>query len=175
MTAPSLHRLVFLDESGVNTNLTRRYGRAFGKERATDRVPLNKPKNTTILSSMRTDGSVAYTTYSGGTTGEKFIGYLKETLIPALKPFDIVITDNLRAHHIEEVRTLLSRAGVMPTYLPAYSPDLNPIEMMRSKVKAILRKAKERTEETLIAAIKEAMKEIAPEDCQGWFRKAGYR
>ena len=175
MMAPSLHRLVFLDESGVNTNLTRRYGRAFGKERVTDCVPLNKPKNTTILSSMRPDGSVAYTTYSGGTTGEKFIEYLKETLIPTLKPFDIVIMDNLRTRHIQAVQTLLSRAGAMLTYLPAYSPDLNPIEMMRSKVKAILRKAKERTEETLIAAIKEAMKEITPEDCQGWFRKAGYR
>ena len=172
---PSLHRLVFLDESGVNTNLTRRYGRAFGKERVTDSVPLNKPKNTTILSSMRLDGSVAYTTYSGGTTGARFIEYLKETLIPTLKPWDIVIMDNLRVHHIEEVRTLLSRAGVMLMYLPAYSPDLNPIEMMWSKVKAILRKVKERTQETLVAAIKEAMKEITPEDCQGWFRKSGYR
>ena len=172
---PSLHRLVFLDDSGVNTNLTRRYGRAFGKERVTDSVPLNKPKNTTILSSMRLDGSVAYTTYSGGTTGDKFIEYLKETLIPTLKPWDIVIMDNPRVHHIETVRTLLSRAGVMLMYLPAYSPDLNPIEMMWSKVKAILRKVKERTEETLIAAIKEAMKEITPEDCQGWFRKSGYR
>ena len=83
--------------------------------------------------------------------------------------------DNLRVHHNEEVRTLLSRAKVMLMYLPAYSPDLNPIEMMRSKVKAILRKVKERTEETLIAALKEAMEEITPEDCQGWFRKAGYR
>ena len=172
---PTLHRLVFLDESGVNTNLTRRYGRAFGRERVADSVPLNKPKNTTILSSMRLDGSVSYTVYSGGTTGDKFIQYLKETLIPTLKPFDIVIMDNLRTHHIEEVRALLSGAGVMFMYLPAYSPDLNPIGMMWSKVKAILRKAKERTEETLIAAIKEAMKEITPEDCQGWFRKAGYR
>ena len=76
---------------------------------------------------------------------------------------------------MEEVRTLLSRAGVMLMYLPAYSPDLNPIEMMWSKVKAILRKSKKRTEETLVAAIKEAMKEITPEDCHGWFRKAGYR
>ena len=76
---PSLYRLVFLDESGV---ITRRYGRAFGKERVTDCVPLNKPKNTTILSSARLDGSVAYTTYSGGTTGEKFIEYLKKTLNP---------------------------------------------------------------------------------------------
>ena len=175
MMTPALHRLVFLDESGVNTNLTRRYGRAFGGERVTDSVPLNKPKNTTILSSMRPDGSVAYAAYSGGTTGDKFVQYLKETLIPTLKPFDIVIMDNLRARHIEEARTLLSGAGVMFMRLPAHSPDLNPIETMRSKVKAILRKAKERTEETLIAAIKEAMKEITPEDCQGWFRKAGYR
>ena len=175
MMTPSLYRLVFLDESGVNTNLTRRYGRAFGKERATDSIPLNKPKNTTVLSSTRLDGSVAYTTYSGGTTGDKFIEYLKETLIPTLKPWDIVIMDNLRVHRIEEVRTLLSRAGVMLMYLPAYSPDLNPIEMMWSKVKAILRKVKERTQETLIAAIKEAMKEITPEDCRGWFHKSGYR
>ena len=172
---PSLNRLAFPDESGVNTNLTRRYGRAFGKERVTDSVPLNKPKNTTILSSMPLDGSVAHTTYSGGTTGDKFIEYLKETLIPTLKPWDIVMMDNLRIHHIETVRTLLSRAGVMLMYLPAYSPDLNPIETLWSNVKAILRKGKERTEETLIAAIKEAMKEITPEDCQGWFRKSGYR
>ena len=172
---PSLNRLAFPDESGVNTNLTRRYGRAFGKERVTDSVPLNKPKNTTILSSMPLDGSVAHTTYSGGTTGDKFIESLKETLIPTLKPWDIVMMDNLRIHHIETVRTLLSRAGVMLMYLPAYSPDLNPIETLWSKVKAILRKGKERTEETLIAAIKEAMKEITPEDCQGWFRKSGYR
>ena len=88
---------------------------------------------------------------------------------------DIVIMDNLRTHHIKEARTLLSKAGVTLMYLPAYSPDLNPLEMMWSKVKAILRKVKERTEETLIAAINEAMKEITPEDCQGWFRKAGYR
>ena len=70
---PSLHRLAFPDESGVNTNLTRRYGCAFGKERVTDSIPLNKPKNTTVLSSMRLDGSAAYTTYSGGTTGDKFM------------------------------------------------------------------------------------------------------
>ena len=91
---PTLHRLVFLDESGVNTNLSRRYGRAFGGERVTDSVPLNKPKNTTILSSMRLDGSVAYTAYSGGTTGDRFIQYLKETLIPTLNPFDIVTANN---------------------------------------------------------------------------------
>ena len=101
--------------------------------------------------------------------------YLKETLIPTLHPWDIVIMDNLRTHHIEEVRATLSRAGVMLMYLPAYSPDLNPIEMMWSKVKAILRRVKKRTVENLIAAIEEAMKEITPEDCQGWFRKSGYR
>ena len=171
---PTLHRLVFLDESGVNTNLTRRYGRAFGKERVTDSVPLNKPKNTTILSSIRLDGSIAYTTYSGGTTGDKFIAYLKETLIPTLRPWDIVVMDNLRTHHIAEVRRLLSEAKVMLMYLPAYSPDLNPIEMMWSKVKAHLRKIKKRTVETLLEGIKEAMELVTPQDCVGWFSKAGY-
>ena len=170
---PSLHRLVFLDESGVNTNLTRRYGRAFGKERVTDSVPLNKPKNTTVLSSMRLDGSVAYTTYSGGTTGDKFIEYLKETLIPTLKPWDIVIMDNLRVHHIEEVRTLLSRAKVMLMYLPAYSPDLNPIEKMWSKMKASMRKMKIRDSTLLPYAVKKALGYVHISECKGWFRSCG--
>ena len=171
---PSVSRLVFLDESGVNIHMTRLYGRAPGKERVIDSVPLNKPKNTTILSSIRSDGSITYTTYSGGTTGEKFIAYLKEVLIPTLRPWDTVVMDNLRTHHMEQVRTVLMQAHIRLMYLPAYSPDLNPIEMMWSKVKAILRKRKERTADNLLSAIKEAMQEITLQDCQRWFRKAGY-
>lgn len=170
----TMEKLVFLDESGVNTNLTRLYGRAYGKERAADAVPLNKPKNRTILSSIRPDGSTAFTTYAGGTTAEKFLDYLKNTLIPALHPGDIVVMDNLRTHHIEEVKTVLREAKISVMYLPAYSPDLNPIEMMWSKVKSVLRKMKARTEEDLIAAIKQAVAQVTPEDCRGWFRKAGY-
>ena len=174
MWTPTVRRLVFLDESGVNINLTRLYGRAPGAERVTDAIPLNKPKNTTILSSMRLDGSTAFTTCQGGTTGGKFLDYLKGTLIPTLHPGDIVVMDNLRTHHIEEVKNVLWEAKVSLMYLPAYSPDLNPIEMMWSKVKSILRAMKERTEEALAAAIKQAMEQITPEDCMGWFRAAGY-
>ena len=167
-------KLVFLDESGSNINLTRRYGRAKHKERVVEEAPFSKPKNTTILSSIRLDGTRAYTTYSGGTTGEKFLTYLKETLLPTLHSGDIVIMDNLRTHHIEEVGKVLQEAGMQVLYLPPYSPDFNPIEMMWSKVKAYLRKVKKRTVETLLEAIKEAMNLVTPQDCVGWFSKAGY-
>lgn len=174
MWETTVKRLVFLDESGVNINMTRLYGRAFGSERVRDAAPLNKPKNTTILSSVRLDGSAAFTTYSGGTTGEKFLDDLKNTLIPTLHPWDIVAMDNLRTHRIAEVRRVLWEAKVTLMYLPAYSPDLNPIEMMWSKVKSILRKMKERTVDGLIAAVKQAIDQVTPEDCLGWFHKAGY-
>ena len=174
MWQSTVRKLVFLDESGVNINMSRAYGRAVGGRRVVDSVPLSKPKNTTILSSVRLDGSTAFTTYSGGTTGKKFIAYLKDTLIPTLHPWDIVVMDNLRTHHIAEVRRVLWEAKVTLMYLPAYSPDLNPIEMMWSKVKAFLRKVKQRTVETLTAAIEQAMKQITPQDCKRWFHKAGY-
>lgn len=148
-------------------NMTRGYGRAKGKERVKDDVPFSKPKNTTILSSIRLDGSGTHTVYSGGTTGVRFLTYLKETLIPTLHEGDIVVMDNLRAHHIPEVRTVLENAGMTVLYLPPYSPDLNPIEMMWSKVKAYLRKLKKRTEETLREGIEEAFKLITHDDCVG--------
>ena len=174
MWRSTVRKLVFLDESGCNINMTRRYGRAIGGGRVADDVPFSKPKNTTILSSMRLDGSIAYTTYEGGTNRENFIAYLKETLIPTLKPWDIVVMDNLRTHRMEEVRTVLAESHILLMYLPPYSPDLNPIEMLWSKVKAILRKMKKRTVDALAAAIEQAMKQITPEDCRGWFHKAGY-
>lgn len=169
-----IDRLVFLDESGSNVNMTRRYGRAKKKERVRDDVPLTKPKNTTVLSSIRLDGTTAHTVYSGGTTGEKFLKYLKGTLIPTLHKGDIVVMDNLRTHHMEQVRTVLEEAGMKILYLPPYSPDFNPIEMMWSKVKAHLRRLKNRTVETLTEGIEEAMKLITHEDCVGWFSHAGY-
>ena len=99
-----VEHLVFLDESGVNTNLTRLYGRALSSQRAVDHAPLNTPQTTTVL---RLNGEKAFTTYQGGTTGERFVQYLKETLLPALKPGDIVAMDNMRSHHVKAVRELL--------------------------------------------------------------------
>ena len=166
--------LVFLDESGVNIDMTRRYGRGKGGQRVVDHAPLNTPQSTTILSSIRLDGEMAHTTFQGGTTGDKFLTYLKDVLIPTLRPGDIVIMDNLRTHHIQAVSELLHDAGADVLYLPPYSPDLNPIKKLWSKVKAILRKLRVRSLNTLDDAIRSALNCVSADDCAGWFRCAGY-
>ncbi len=133
-------RLVFLDESGVNIGMTRRYGRAIGKARVHGSAPLNVPTSQTVLASVRLNGQITYTMYPGGTSGERFLDYLKNVLIPTLHKGDIVVMDNMRSHHVKGVEEVLRAAGMIPLYLPPYSPDLNPIEMLWSKMKAILRK-----------------------------------
>ena len=162
-------KLVYLDESGVNTNLTRLYGWGQSDERVTDKTPLNTPQNTTILSSIRLDGSCVYTTYPGGTTKERFTDYLENILFPTLKENDIIIMDNMRTHHANAVTELAERLHIRILYLPPYSPDLNPIEKMWSKIKSILRKTKARTKEDLQKAVDYAFKKISVSDCEGWF------
>lgn len=142
MSGYAPEKLVFLDESGINVNMTRFYARSNGGSRAVDAVPLRKPQNTTVLSSFRLNGETAYTTYSGGTTSERFVDYLRNVLIPTLSPDSIVVMDNMRSHHTRAVKDLLEQAGVQYLYLPPYSPDLNPIEKMWSKLKAFLRRQK---------------------------------
>lgn len=168
ITAELAQSLVFLDESGVNTNLTRRYGRAPSSQRVVDHTPLNTPKTTTVLSSIRFNGEKAFTTYQGGTTGERFLTYLKETLLPTLHPGDIVVMDNMRTHRMKVVGELLASHGITPVYLPPYSPDLNPIEKMWAKMKAILRSWKIRSFEALPDAISKALDCISLQDCQHW-------
>ena len=168
------NHLVFLDESGVNINMTRRYGRVKGGRRAVDHAPLNTPKSTMILSSVRLNGEAAFSTFSGGTTRSRFLTYLKDILIPTLRPGDIVVMDNLRSYHIQAVGELLHDAGIKLLYLPPYSPDLNLIEKLWSKVKSILRKLRVRTTDDLDAAIPFAFCQISPDDCAGWFRSSGY-
>ena len=153
--------------------MSRRYGRAKGGERAVDHVPLNTPAHTTVLSSIRRSGETAYTTYSGGTTREKFLDYLKNVLLPTLRRDDVVVMDNMRTHHVKEVKELFQEAGIKLLYLPAYSPDLNPIEKMWSKLKSILRKLKIRSLPWLPQGIAMAFSQICPSDCFGWFSAAG--
>ena len=166
-------KLVFLDESGVNIDMTRHYGRAKGKERAADKTPENTPTNTTILSSIRINGATAYTTYQGGTTGDRFVNYLEKTLIPTLQKGDIVIMDNMRSHHIKKVAEVLNNAGMKLLYLPPYSPDFNPIEKMWSKIKAILRKVKARSISLLPDEINNAFACVSQADCIGWYKSCG--
>ena len=174
ITPEMVEHLVFLDESGVNTDLTRLYGRAPSSQRAVDHAPLNTPKTTTVLSSIRLDGEKAFTTYQGGTTGERFVQYLKETLLPTLRPGDIVVMDNMRSHHVKAVRETLEAKGMKVLYLPPYSPDLNPIEKMWSKMKAILRGWKIREMASLPDAIHNALTCVSPLDCLHWFASSAY-
>ena len=158
----------------MNINMARRYGRGKGRQRVVDHAPLNTPKSTTILSSVRLDGEIAFTIFQGGTTGDKFPTYLKDVLIPPLRPGDIVVMDNLRTHHIQAVSELLHGAGADVLYLPPYSPDLNPIEKLWAKMKAILRKLCVRSLDVLDDAIRFALNCVSADDCSGWFRSAGY-
>ena len=169
-----VNNLVFLDESGVNTNMTRRYARSKTNERAVDSAPVNTPRGTTILSSIRLNGKSAHTVYQGGTTAERFAEYLENILLPTLYGNDIIIMDNMRSHHAKVVKGILDSSGIKYLYLPPYSPDLNPIEKMWSKIKAYLRKVKVRTASELPGAIEKAFSTVRPSDCSGWFRSCNY-
>lgn len=166
--------MVFIDESGVNTDMTRNYGRSVGKKRVVDHTPLNTPKNTTMISSVRLNGDTAFSSQQGAMTGEDFKKYLKDILLPTLKEGDIVIMDNLRCHKVKGVKELIKSVGASLVYLPPYSPDFNPIEKMWSKIKAILRKYKIRNANFLPEAIKKAFSFVTDSDCRGWFTCAGY-
>ncbi len=174
MSGNDADHLVFLDESGVNTDMTRHYARAKKNERAVDSTPVNTPCNTTVLSSVRLNGKTAYTFYHGGTSAERFAEYLKTTLIPTLSKTDIIVMDNMRSHHARIVKEVLDESGIGYLYLPPYSPDLNPIEKMWSKLKAYLRKEEVRVASELPAAIERGFLTIHPSDCIGWFRSCNY-
>ena len=155
--------LVFLDESGCNTDMTRRYAYSLGGSRAVDSAPLSKPKNTTILSSIQLDGTLRYTTFSGGTTVERFKRYLETDLLPHLNGNSVLIMDNMKSHHAKAVRNLLDSSEIRYIYLPLWS-----------KVKSFLRKFKARILDALPNAIQNAFHSVTISDCSGWFRFCGY-
>jgi transposase len=169
-----LARLVFVDESGAKTNMTRLYGRAKAGHRVVDNVPSGYWSATTMISSVRIDGSTACMVVDGATSKDIFEAYIKHILLPTLTEGDIVVLDNLSAHKSRHVRGLIESAGAELWYLPAYSPDLNPIEKMWSKVKSILRKFKARTNEALIDGIAKALEMVTASDAKGWFESCGY-
>ncbi|RGH82327.1 IS630 family transposase [Blautia sp. AM28-27] len=164
---------MYLDESGINTNLTRHYAHAVHGKRAMDATPINTPAGTTVLSSIRLNGSLVYTTYQGGATAQRFREYIGKQLIPSLEKDDVVIMDNMRSRHAQIVTELLDKAGISYLYLSPYSPDLNPIEKMWSKMKSFLRKRKVRVAAELPEAVKAALETISTNDCKGWFHASG--
>ena len=167
-------RLVFIDETGVKTNMTRLYGRAAKGRRAHGSAPHGHWCVRTLISSVRVDGETACMSVDSATDAEVFQTYVRKVLVPTLRPGDIVVLDNLAPHRSPAVGKAISSAGARVEYLPAYSPDLNPIEKMWSKIKALLRAAEARTSRKLNAAIRKAFGSVTPQDAESWFASCGY-
>src|SRR5262249_26218982 len=170
-------RLVFVDESGAGTATDRTYGRAPSGVRADGPVPHGHWKVVTLTADVRLGGvpESACLAFDGATDAAAFEAYVERCLAPALRPGDIVIMDNLSSHKTAAVARLVEAAGACVRYLPAYSPDLNPIERLFSKLKAHLRSAAARTIDGLIAAMGDALRAIRPGDILAWFRHSGYK
>ena len=168
-------RLVFVDESGAKTNLTRLYGRAPKGRRVTEPAPHGHWSTTTLVGALRVNGQTAAMVLEGPINGESFLAYVEQVLAPGLLPADLVIMDNLSSHKGSGVEKAIAARGARLLRLPPYSPDLNPIEKMWSKVKAILRRLKARTAEALFQAIRQALAQITAQDARGWFHSCGYR
>ncbi len=167
-------RFVFLDEVGVNTSMTRLYGRAPRGERLIDRVPQVGWKMTTLLASMRQGEVFAPVVFEGATDEAVFVTYVEEVLVPKLRPGDIVVMDNLSAHKVGAVARRIRKAGAGCWYLPPYSPDKNPIEKIWAKIKGYLRKAKARIKDDLYKAIGAALDAVTAQECQNCFAHCGY-
>jgi transposase len=149
--------------------MTGLYGRASSDRRVVDCTPDLRFERTPVLSSIRASGEMVQLIFEGSLAGEMLGEYVAQCLAPALKPGDIVIMYNLSSHKVKGVIDPIIAAGATVRYLPPYSPDLNPIELMRSKIKACLRKLKARTKEALEQALVEALDSISRKDILGWF------
>jgi len=154
--------------------MTRLYGRAFDGQRVCDAVPHGHWCTTTMVSVIGLSGPKAPFVFRGAMDAEVFRVYAERVLVPELQPGDIVVMDNLSSHKDSQAREMIQAASAMIWGLPPYSPDFNPIELMGSKVKTFLRKAKARTEKALFQAITDALRSITQDDCAGWFHHCGY-
>jgi transposase len=165
---------VFIDETWASTNMARRYGRAPRGRRLRVGVPHGRWKTTTLVAGLRTSGVVAPFVLDGPINRAAFEAYVEKVLVPALRPGDVVILDNLSSHKGSRVREMIEAAGARLLYLPPYSPDFNPIENAFAKLKALLRKAAERTVEGLWTAIGRLIEVFTPTECANYFAAAGY-
>jgi transposase len=167
-------RFVFLDETGTATNMTRRYGRSPSDQRLVAAVPHGHWRTTTFVAGLRQSGVVAPLVLDGPITGTAFRAYVEQCLAPALEPGDVVVLDNLAAHKVDGVRQAIAAAGAAILYLPPYSPDLNPIEQLFAKLKALLRKAAARTKDQLWSIIGRLLDAYPPAECTHYLRHCGY-
>jgi len=172
-------RLVFVDESGFNTSMTRLLrARAPRGKRAYGKVPRNRGKNTTLIAAITLQGAMGESmSVEGATDSEAFEAYVEHFLAPSLSKGQVVVLDGLGGHRTQKVRELIEARGADLVFLPSYSPDLNPIEEAFSKIKALVplvRKEGARVREALVEAIGRALAAVTPEDAASFFAHAGY-
>jgi transposase len=166
---------VFLDESGVTTEMTHRYGWGPRSDRVREAVPAGHWRTLTVLAALTNQGILASMSIESPTDGDVFLAFVEQALAPRLEPGHLVILDNLGAHKVDGVRQLIESRGATVLYLPPYSPDFNPIEQAWSKIKQLLRGIKARIVEQLEPALTQAVAAITPKDAQAFFRHCGYR
>ena len=168
-------RLVFVDESGFHTSMSRLRARAPRGKRAYGKVPRNRGKNTTLIAAITLEGAMGESmSVEGATDSLVFEAYIEHFLAPTLKKGQVVVLDGLGAHRTQKVEELIEARGAQLVFVPSYSPDLNPIEEAFSKIKALVRKVGARGREALVEAIGRALAAVTPEDAAGWFAHAGY-
>ena len=166
--------LVLLDETGSHLGYTPSHAWAPRGERAYASAPRNQGENRTVLAALTLDGMGPTLRFDGPMTSDRFAGYVRHVLAPTLRPGQVVVADNLKAHHSPAVRAAIEARGARFVPLPTYSPDFNPIEEAFSKVKRALRRAQARTDDDLRAATWAAFATITPIDAAGWFTHCGY-
>lgn len=167
-------RFVFLDESGVATDLIRRYGRSRRGTRVHDHTPHRHWHTSTFVGALRIDGLTAPGLLDGPMDGDAFLAYLDQVLAPTLRPGDVVVMDNLPAHRVAGVRERIAATGAQLRYLPPYSPDFNPIELWFAKLKLLLRAARRRTREEVWTTVGHSLRLFTAPECRNYFRHCGY-
>jgi transposase len=167
-------RFVFLDETGAATNMIRRYGWGPRSERLVDATPHGHWRTTTFIAGLRSTGLVAPLVLDGPMTGKAFLAYVSQFLAPTLTRGDVVVLDNLASHKVAGVREAIRATGASLLYLPPYSPDLNPIEQVFAKLKALLRNAAARTREALWTTIGQLLGAFTPGECRNYLANSGY-
>ena len=167
-------RLVFIDETWAKTNMTRSHGRCARGRRLVAKVPHGRWRTLTFLAALRADRIDAPCVINGPIDGVSFLAYVEQLLVPALRPGDIVIMDNLGSHKGQAVRRAIRAAGAKLFFLPPYSPDLNPIEQAFAKLKTLLRKAAERTSDDTWKRIGALLPCFTPQECANYLVNAGY-
>lgn len=170
-----ISKLVFLDETGTTTDLARVYGRSLAGTRLVDHVPGGHGNTMTFIAGLRMDRLIAPWCLDGAMSGEAFKTYLATQLASTLQPGDIVICDNLACHKVAGVQEIIDATGATIRYLPPYSPDLNPIEQVFAKLKALLRKAMARSFDRLWKTIGQLIPLFTKQECQNYFSHAGYK